>query len=78
MGAVLLAAFCGISFFYLFFLGLWYGMLVVLVLALESWWMLVGFVHISGYEVVECLFFSSFFFFFLGAGLWQNKTKGPK
>lgn len=38
----------------------------------------VGFVHISGYEVVECLFFFSSFFFFLGAGLWQNKTKGPK
>lgn len=75
MGAVLLAVFCGISFFLPIFLGLWYGMLVVSSLRElvfggcwvcsylgMSWWII--------------FFFSSFFF--LGAGLWQDKTKGPK
>lgn len=66
----------GLAFFCLFFwvsgMGCWWF------LALESWFPVdVGFVHISWYELVDHLFFSSFFFF-LGAGLWQDKTKGPK
>lgn len=36
-----------------------------------------GFVHISGYEVVDCLFFSSFFFFRCRIVAGQ-KQKEPK
>lgn len=64
----------GGSFTLGFFVGLAY--LPVFLVWMGCWWFFfreLGFVHISGYEVVDRLFFRASFF--SGAVLWQGKNK---